>query len=243
MTDPEPVQPEARQSVPIGDSVTRPVRRRSTALAAVLLVVAAAALWASSRMTWVRVASADGLGADRSIDLNGGTWAAATTPLALALLAAVAAAFAVRGRAVRIVAGAVALVAVAAAIPVVQLFTSGVDPDAAKQIAGLPDRASVVGTEVYPLPAVLAGVGACVALAAAVALWRTPTAQAGLSSKYDAPAARREAAARGAETDEPTTERTLWDSIDAGHDPTVDDEDDDVDNDPDTDSGESGTRR
>lgn len=243
MTDPEPVQPENAQPEPAAERSTRPVRRRSTALAAVLLVVAAAALWASSRMTWVQVDSADGLGTDRITDLDGGTWAAATTPLALALLAAVAAAFAVRGRAVRVVAGAVALVGVAAAIPVVQLFTSGVDPVTAGQVAGLPDRAAVVATEVFPVPAVIAGVGACVALAAAVALWRTPSAQAGLSSKYDAPAARREAAARSAETDEPMTERTLWDSIDAGHDPTIATADDDADNDPDTNSGESGTRR
>lgn len=243
MTDPEPTQSEPTQSEPAADDSTRPVRRRSTALAAVLLVVAAAALWASSRMTWVQVDSADGLGTDRITDLDGGTWAAATTPLALALLAAVAAAFAVRGRAVRIVAGAVALVAVAAAIPVVQLFTSGVDPDTAQQVAELPGRAAVVATEVFPLPAILAGAGACVALAAAVALWRTPSAQAGLSSKYDAPAARREAAVRSAEADEPVSERTLWDSIDAGHDPTVDHEGDDADDDPDTKSGESGTRR
>ncbi|MCK0092805.1 TIGR02234 family membrane protein [Rhodococcus sp. F64268] len=235
--DREPTEPAP------GAGVDRPVRRRSPTLAALLLVVAATALWASSRMTWVQVDSADGLGADRVTDLDGGTWAAATTPLALALLAAVAAAFAVRGRAVRIVAGAVALVAVAAAIPVVQLFGSGVDPDAAARVADLPDRATVVATEIFPLPAILAGLGACVALAAAVALWRTPSAQAGLSSKYDAPAARREAAARGAGTDEPLTERTLWDSIDAGHDPTVGDEDDDADNGADEDSGESGTRR
>ncbi|MGX6512836.1 TIGR02234 family membrane protein [Rhodococcus sp. SJ-2] len=237
--DREPTQPEPAPTAGAG----RPVRRRSPALAALLLVVAAAALWASSRMTWVQVDSADGLGADRVTDLDGGTWAAATTPLALALLAAVAAAFAVRGRAVRIVAGAVALVAVAAAIPVVQLLGSGVDPDAAARVAGLPDRATVVATEIFPLPAILACLGACVALAAAVALWRTPSARTGLSSKYDAPAARREAAARGAAADEPMTERTLWDSIDAGHDPTVGDEDTDADNGADEDSGESGTRR
>ncbi|AYA26769.1 trp region conserved hypothetical membrane protein [Rhodococcus rhodochrous J3] len=197
-------------------------RRRPTVIAALLLGIGAALLWASSRMTWVTAVSADGLGIDRVDDLEGGRWAAALTPLALVLLAAVAAVFAVRGFALRLVSLVVAVVAVAAAIPAVRLLTGDADPETAAGVAALPDRATVTALETYPLPAVLAIVGAVAALAAAVTLWRTPREAAGLSSKYDAPAARREAAARRAENDEPLSERGLWDALDAGEDPTDD---------------------
>ncbi|MCQ4137477.1 Trp biosynthesis-associated membrane protein, partial [Rhodococcus rhodochrous] len=78
-------------------------RRRPTVIAALLLGIGAALLWASSRMTWVTAVSADGLGIDRVDDLEGGRWAAALTPLALVLLAAVADVCAVRGLALRLV--------------------------------------------------------------------------------------------------------------------------------------------
>lgn len=214
--------------------------KRPTVVAAALLAVAAAALWGAGRMTWVRVASADGLGADRVSDLSGSVWAAATTPLALALLAAVAAVFAVRGRALRVLAVAIAVVAVAAATPSVQLLLGGADSGTAAAVAELPDRATVTATEVSYLPALLALAGAGVALAAAVALWRTPSTHAGLSSKYESPAARREATARATENDEPVTERALWDALDAGLDPTTEPGDEGYEGDG---TGDSGTRR
>lgn len=207
-------------------------RRRPTVIAALLLALGAALLWGSSRMTWVTAVSSDGLGLDRVDDLEGGRWAAALTPLALVLIAAVAAVFAVRGLALRLVSLVVAAVAVAVAVPAVNLLAGGADPDVAAGVAELPDRASVTAVDVHPLPAVLVLVGAVVVLAAAVTLWRTPREQAGLSSKYDAPAARREAATRRAENDEPLSERGLWDALDAGEDPTDDDG-----------KGDSGTRR
>ena len=191
-------------------------------IAVLLLAVGAASLWASSRMTWVTAVSSDGLGIDRVDDLEGGRWAAALTPFALVLLAAVAAVFAVRGLALRLVALVVAAVAVAAAVPAVRLLTGGADPEVAAAVAELPDRASVTAVDVYPFPAMLVLGGVVAVLAAAVTLWRTPREQAGLSSKYDAPAARREAATRRTENDEPLSERGLWDALDAGEDPTDD---------------------
>lgn len=222
-------------------------RRRPAVVAALLLGIAALALWASSRMTWVTAYSSDGLGEDRTIGLDGGTWAASLTPLALVLVAAIAASFAVRGWALRIVAVAVAAVGVAAAIPAVGLF-GGADPEDAARIADLPLRATVTATDIAYGPAVLALVGAVAALAAAVVLWRTPRSRAGLSSKYDSPAARREAATRRGEGDEPVTERALWDALDAGEDPTLDTETDTrahrEDNPPGDEGGDdSGTRR
>ncbi|SEL92693.1 TIGR02234 family membrane protein [Rhodococcus maanshanensis] len=208
---------------PDRDPAAAPARGRASAAAVpvLLLAVAALCLWASSRMTWVRVESFDGLGGARTSELIGGTWAAATTPLALTLVAAIAASFAVRGWALRVVGLLVALVAVAAILPAASLLIGGVDDDKAGRLAELPDRAEVTATETFALPAVLVLFGGVTALVAAVALIRKAGASAGLSSKYAAPAARREEAGnRAATSKEPLSERMLWDALDAGEDPT-----------------------
>nr|WP_251012661.1 TIGR02234 family membrane protein [Rhodococcus erythropolis] len=182
-------------------------------------------------MTWVHLTSSDGKTLERTTDLDGSTWAAAMTPLALALLAAIAASFAVRGWALRVVGLLVALVAIAVAVPAVQLLVSGASADRAVELAELSGHPEDLSTTVSVLPALLALVGAVAALGAAVLLMRKPPVRGGLSSKYDNPAARREAAAKlgkadTAASDEPVTQRMLWDALDAGEDPTVADGDD-----------------
>lgn len=198
-----------------------------------LLALSAAALWGSSRMTWVHLTSSDGKTLERTTDLDGSTWAAAMTPLALALLAAIAASFAVRGWARRVVGLLVARVAVAVAVPAVQLLVSGASADRAVDLAELSGHPEDLSTTVSVLPALLALVGAVAALGAAVLLMRKPPVRGGLSSKYDNPAARREAAAKLGQgdkpaSDEPVTQRMLWDALDAGEDPTATDGDDGV---------------
>ncbi|CAN5170693.1 TIGR02234 family membrane protein [soil metagenome] len=198
-----------------------------------LLALSAAALWGSSRMTWVHLTSSDGKTLERTTDLDGSTWAAAMTPLALALLAAIAASFAVRGWALRVVGLLVALVAIAVAVPAVQLLVSGASADRAVELAELSGHPEDLSTTVSVLPALLALVGAVAALGAAVLLMRKPPLRGGLSSKYDNPAARREAAAKLGQgdkpaSDEPVTQRMLWDALDAGEDPTATDGDDGV---------------
>ncbi|MCZ4547433.1 TIGR02234 family membrane protein [Rhodococcus qingshengii] len=187
-------------------------------------------------MTWVHLTSSDGKTLERTTDLDGSTWAAAMTPLALALLAAIAASFAVRGWALRVVGLLVALVAVAVAVPAVQLLVSGASADRAVDLAELSGHPEDLSTTVSVLPALLALVGAVAALGAAVLLMRKPPVRGGLSSKYDNPAARREAAAKLGQgdkpaSDEPVTQRMLWDALDAGEDPTATDGDDGVDGD------------
>ncbi|MFD1812937.1 TIGR02234 family membrane protein [Rhodococcus gannanensis] len=210
------------------DAEPAPARRSpaAAALPALLLAVAALCLWASSRMTWVQVDSFDGLGEARTTALIGGTWAAATTPLALALLAAIAASFAVRGWALRVLAVLVAVVAVAAIVPAVTMLVSDVDADRAGRLAELPDRAEVTSTAVSTGPAVLVIAGGVVALVAAVLLLRRASVSTGLSAKYAAPAARRDEAVKRRESSEPPSQRVLWDALDAGDDPTDDDTDD-----------------
>nr|WP_322003056.1 TIGR02234 family membrane protein [Rhodococcus qingshengii] len=184
-------------------------------------------------MTWVHLTSSDGKTLERTTDLDGSTWAAAMTPLALALLAAIAASFAVRGWALRVVGLLVALVAVAVAVPAVQLLVSGASADRAVDLAELSGHPEDLSTTFSVLPALLALVGAVAALGAAVLLMRKPPVRGGLSSKYDNPAARREAAAKLGQgdkpaSDEPVTQRMLWDALDAGEDPTATDGDDGV---------------
>lgn len=206
-------------------AATEPARRGSGAAAALpvlLLAVAALCLWASSRMTWVQVDSQDGLGEARSTALGGGVWAAATTPLALTLVAAIAASFAVRGWALRVVGLLVALVAVAAVVPALSLLVGGADEEKAGRLAELPGRAEVTGATTYPAPALLAVFGGVAALAAAVALIRKAGRSAGLSSRYAAPAARREEATRREASAQPPSQRVIWDALDAGEDPTED---------------------
>lgn len=213
--------------------------RRPLAAAVLLLALAAVALWASSRATWVQVVSSDGLGEPRSQSLVGATWAAATTPLALVLVAAVAAVFAVRGRWTLLVAAAVVIVAVAAAVPAVGLLVTAVDPGRAAALAELPDRAEVVSADASRWPAALAVLGSLAALAGAVAIARAARGARGLSARYDAPAVRRARAEQASATavtaatdgsgdgsgdvSGDVSERALWDALDAGQDPTAPD--------------------
>lgn len=209
------------------DSPTSRSGRSTTMLTTLLLGLAAIALWGSSRMTWVQVTSSDGKTLARTTDLDGGTWAAAMTPLALTLLAAVAASFAVRGWALRVVGLLVGLVGIGVAVPAIELLVSGADADRAADLAELSSHLEEVSAEASVLPPLLALAGSVAALAAGVLLMRKPKARAGLSSKYDNPAARREAAAKLGQgskdaPDEPVTQRMLWDALDAGEDPTLD---------------------
>lgn len=186
--------------------------------------VAAGCVWASSKLTWVRVESADGLGVDRSDAIDGSSWAAASLPLALVLVAAIAAMFAVRGWALRVVAVVVGAVGVAAAVPAVLLLTRGATADEAARLAELPGRASVTSVEAAVLPPLLTVAGGIVALAAATVLLVRPGGAGGLSGKYATPAARRSTAADVIAQDDDVSQRLMWDALDAGIDPTAESE-------------------
>ncbi|WP_280432495.1 TIGR02234 family membrane protein [Nocardia brasiliensis] len=209
-------------------------RRRYPIGPLVLLAFAAAALWGASRLTWVTVTSSDGLTEPRTDRLNGGAWFGALTPLALVLLASVAAVLATRGWLRRVLGVLIALVAAVAAVPAFALLTSsGKIAERAATLAELPGRAQVEQATTAPLPAVLALLGAVAAFVAGALLTRMPQDTARLSGKYDNPVFRRAAATeqvaqrRDAQAGtEPNSgqlsERVLWDALDAGTDPTED---------------------
>ncbi|MCM6773224.1 TIGR02234 family membrane protein [Nocardia sp. CDC159] len=256
MTAPEPERPQPNSPDPAGadradadprqapsDAAANP--RRYPIGPVLLLAVAAVALWGSSRLTWVTLTSSDGLTEPRTRHLNGGLWFGALTPLALVLLASVAAVLATRGWLRRLVGVIVAVVAAAAAVPgAAMLAHRGNVTERAATLAELPARARVDQVTTATFPALLSVLGALAAFAAGVLLARMPETTARLSGKYDNPVFRRAAAAeqvaerqakaarRQSDTpDRPAdqaasgqlSERVLWDALDAGADPTDDD--------------------
>ena len=76
----------------------------STRTAQLLLIVAGLALWGASRMDWVDVMTADGLGQPKTTTLSGAQWSTVLIPLALVVAAAAVAALAVRGWPLRLLA-------------------------------------------------------------------------------------------------------------------------------------------
>ncbi|GGL41114.1 hypothetical protein GCM10011588_64860 [Nocardia jinanensis] len=212
------------EELPAAETAGPAPGNRYPVAAIVLLAVAAVALWGSSRLNWVTVTSADGLTEPRTDELNGGVWFGALTPLALVLLAAVAAVLATRGWVRRLVGILVALIAAVTAVPALALLTgSGATEERAAALAELPGRAEVQELVTASGPAVLALAGALAAFGAGLLLTRMPAGARRLSGKYDAPATRKAAATRAVQEGTvggPLPERVLWDALDAGADPT-----------------------
>ncbi|MEU4323401.1 TIGR02234 family membrane protein [Nocardia fluminea] len=194
----------------------------------VLLALAAAGLWASSRMTWVTVHSADGLTEPRTDELNGGVWFGALTPLALVLVASIAAVFAVKGVLRQLLGVVISVVAAAAAVPGFALVVgAGKTADRAGTLAELPVRAVVSSAEAHLGPAILSIVAASLALAAGILLTRRTGERTEVSDRYDNPVFRKADASAAVSkqntetgTSAPLSDRVLWDALDAGTDPT-----------------------
>ncbi len=180
-------------------------------IAQLLLVLSAGGLWAASRMPWVSVRSADGLGPEKSIDLNGAAWSNALLPLAVLLLAAALAGLAVRGVWLRVMALLVAASCLALGYLGVSMFvTPDVGPRGAA-LAGVPVM-TLVHSERHLGGAVVTLVAAFVALVAAAVLMRA-TATAAHPSSGTAVAGTGSGASA-------ISERGMWDALDEGRDPT-----------------------
>jgi uncharacterized membrane protein (TIGR02234 family) len=205
-------------------------RRKATRLVAVLLV-AAAGLWASSRMGWVGYTAVDALQPTRDATVLGAQWAGELGPLALALGAAGFATLAVRGALVRLVGALVVAVGAAAAVAAATVLAGTPDAGRVVRLAELPSRVTVDEVRTLVAGPLLALAGAALAVAAGLVLIVRPGGQTGLSSSYETPAARHAAAlsvVAGTPNSDPgqarvpLTGRLLWDAMDAGQDPTVD---------------------
>lgn len=208
----------------------RPISRRLIRIAQAVLVVAAGALWAASRMPWVVIRSFDGLGPPKQVTLAGGAWSTALLPLALLLLAGAVAAIAVRGWLLRALAGLLAVVSLAVGYLGISLWAL---PDVAVRGAELAhvSMMSLVGSERRYWGAGVTVAAAACTLIAAVLLMRSASDSGSARTsrrKYATPATRRSIAQReeadGAMLEQPETpgmsERMIWDSLDEGRDPT-----------------------
>ncbi len=199
-------------------------------IAQVLLIIAAGALWAASRLPWVVIRSFDGLGPPKEVTLPGASWSTALLPLALLMLAAAIAALAVRGWPLRLLAVLLAVAGLAVGYLGTSLWLL---PDVAvrgAELAHVP-LTTLVGSERRRWGAGLAVGAAVCSVIAAVLLMRSAfilgTDRRG-ATKYVAPATRRSRAQRegagGATPGEPGTptmsERMIWDALDEGRDPT-----------------------
>ncbi len=184
-----------------------------------LMVLAAGALWVSSRMTWVEVSSFDGLGQPKTTTLNGGAWSTALVPLALILLAAVLKSTVGPRWQLRLLAFVVGALSAAMAYLAISLW---VVPDVAVRAAGIADVpvAELVGTQRHYGGAVITLVAAVLTLVGAVLLLRAPVKVVADDEKYEAPARRREAARRRVTAGDDMSERMMWDALDDGRDPT-----------------------
>ena len=185
-------------------------------LAQLLLLLSAGGVWVASRLPWVSVTSADGLGPERTITLNGAAWSNALLPMAVLLLAAALAGLAVRGWLLRGVALLLAAVCLALGYLGVSLM---VLPDVAPRGAELAGVAVVtlVDSDRYLTGAVVTLVAAVGALVAAVLMLRS-AGRADAATKYAG------AGAAAGRPSEQLSERSLWDALDEGRDPTGDTE-------------------
>ena len=192
--------------------------RRTIRIAQALLVVAAAALAAASRLTWVDLRTFDGLGPPKLVTLSGAEWSSVLVPLALVQLAAAVAALAVRGWPLRMLALLVAVASLAASYLAISLW---VVPDVAVRGADLAHVPvlTLVGSQRHYLGPVITLAAAMCTLVGAVLLMRAAASARGTVTKYLTPAARRSLAQRDERT---MSERMIWDALDEGEDPTQD---------------------
>ncbi|HKP44472.1 TIGR02234 family membrane protein [Mycobacterium sp.] len=183
-------------------------------IAQLVLVLAAAALWAASRLTWVEVTSFDGLGQPKTAALNGATWSTALVPLALLLAAAAIAALAVRGWPLRLLAVLVAAASAGMAYLAISLWVIRDVAVRACHLANVP-VANLVGTQRYDWGAVVTLVAAVATLAGAVMLMRSAANRRAV--RYQ-----RRASSPAEEAGDAMSERMIWDALDEGSDPTQD---------------------
>jgi uncharacterized membrane protein (TIGR02234 family) len=204
--------------------------RLTIAVAQLLLVAAAGALWTASRLPWVVIRSFDGLGPPKEVTLSGASWSTALLPLALLMLATALAVLAVRDWPLRVLAALLAAASLAVGYLGISLW---VIPDVALRGAELAHVSviSLVGSERRYWGAGIAVAAAVCTLIAAVLLMRSASDSGSArasATKYAAPAARRSNALRengdgamleGHEKPE-MSERMIWDALDEGRDPT-----------------------
>ncbi|WP_182348631.1 Trp biosynthesis-associated membrane protein [Tomitella gaofuii] len=224
-----------------GAAARRGDARRMAAVAG-LLALGALATWAAGRMDWVGYTYENGLQPPVDGSFDGAAWASELTPLALVLLAGIAALFAVRGWAQRVIGLIVTAAGATVVVRSAMALTSAAEPAEVVRLGELRAGAVVTAAQTHPGPIVLAIVGGVLAAAAGLLMVVRPRPRRELPSKYETPAARRDSVAKamaarrgrapgaagggaaGAAADDDMTQRLMWEALDSGTDPTEDDD-------------------
>lgn len=212
----------------------KPTKDRRPALAMVLIALSALVLWLGAWPTWVTVDVGDELSGGSVEEISGGAWAAAITPLALTLLAAVAATLIIGPIGRRIIGVLVAVIAGTASWSALQLMVSGADPQRALNLlqsgqvsqrasdpVSVADWAVVENVTTSMTGPAIVMVGAALGIFGGVLLMVRPGRKAtgSRAGSYETPEVRKEKARERLE-ESPASGRALWDAIDAGMDPT-----------------------
>lgn len=220
------------------DEKTAPssVAKRNRRIALILVVLSAAGLWATGRMTYVTANIFDDKSGDSVRNLVGSVWDPATTPLALAMLACLILAMAMQPVVRRALGLLIALLAAVASFRSVTLLSSDVDlsrvhdllaSGAATQRQNAPETisewAQVTQAQVHTMPVVLAILAAALGVIGGIVLIMRPGEKSEGNSRYLTPEARRESVQDDLAAN-PDSGRVLWDALDAGVDPTDEDE-------------------
>lgn len=209
-------------------------RNRNIALA--LVVLSAVGLWGTGRMTYVTANIFDDKSGDSVRTLVGSVWDPAATPLAVAMLACLILSFAVQPVFRRVLGVLIALLGATASFRSVTLLSSDVDlkrvhdllaSGAATQRQNAPETISewsqVMDVQVHTMPVILAIIAAALGVIGGVVLVMRPGERSEGNSRYLTPEARRESVHEDLEAN-PDSGRVLWDALDAGVDPTDDDD-------------------
>ncbi|MBN9107840.1 MAG: Trp biosynthesis-associated membrane protein [Pseudonocardia sp.] len=187
--------------------------RRRLLVVCAALAVGALATWGGARPTWFS-ATVPTVRGDVAATATGVQVQPVPTGLALLAVAGIAAAVAVSGVARRVLGGLLALVAAATVWAVVATLVSPPSPARLAQLAGLTVTPGAAGGVSGTAAPALTLAGAVVVGAAGVLLLLRDNGMPRLGARYDAPSA--QGRPRQADPD-----RTAWEELDAGRDPTV----------------------
>lgn len=211
-------------------------QKRIRGVAMLLIALAAAGVWASGRMTWVTAQVFDDKAGDSTHKLVGAVWDPAGTPLALAMVAALIALMAVPPIVRRFIGALIALLAATASFRAVQLVGQDVDLYRAQQLLQsgvatqkasnpeqISDWAQVLSGDVHLFPVLFSMLVAVIGVIGGIIIAMNPGTKDKGYSRYETPEKRRTEAKQDL-AENPDSGRVLWDALDAGVDPT-DDED------------------
>ena len=199
---------------------------RTSRIAALLLAVSAAVLWAASRMAWITVDTFDDKSGDATNVIIGGLWSTEQTAVAMLLLAGSIAGFALRRVGRRVVVVISALAGIGVSWAPLGLLAGEPDPQRAHQLLSTGEEAKIAAwAEIANLDVTSAGpalamFGAAVALFGGVLLAMKPGTDSAKLNRYERKQDRAAKISRDLEA-EPDSGRVMWDALDADIDPTA----------------------